>query len=1264
MEELMLQEMVTGYNEWPRHLIPGLISTPGLIEGNGCFEMWCQGISRRFVQKLKNIKQRVMGWNYLAAAKVYVVGNAGANPDNNVITGTFLLNNRYASILFDTGADRSFVSTAFSSRIVITPTALDHDYNVELAEGANCWINTILLRLTLNFLNHPFNIDLIPVEIGSFDVIIGDGSSNEHGTRLNIISCTKAQEYLTKGCHVFLANITATKDEDKSKGKRLEDLPVVQEFPKVFLRTPFFGLAPSKMKELAEQLQELTDKGFIRPSSYPGNRYPPKDRLTYFDQLQGSSIYSKIDLTSWYHQLRVREEGIPNTAFRTRYGHYEFQVMPFGKGVKFDWGGYQKQFIQTVKAEVVHCTNPGIPEGSLISSHTANASRDRFGARVFALKDLEALSVRYQVLCVIITRVYKTHSGSEGIIFCPQFQQSKSSNLFFLQNSLNQQYLACPLIFSDKVESNSLLKHESRRNIKKEDVGGILVENSKDPEKLRIEKLEPRTDGTMCLNGRSCHFRRLWYKFGYEFAYHRKRRTKLREPSPNSQGIFIMPALGAPFEALYLSKVVFTIVVGPEVGQVLTHWSRHVQETNREDPRDYKLHFVDRADRNHDMVMSDSEDSTVTYTAVSSHLSMVPPLPDYILGPEEPQSPPPLDFVPEPMYPEYIPHEDEILSAEEQPLPVAASPTADSLGYVPEDDADDDDEEEEEEEHPALADSVPPVHQTPYTSSIHYQLPTSSPPLQLQSSDHRTNMPEITLPPRKRLGIDLGLRYEIRESSATVATRPIGGRREYYGFVGTLGYEISDRSDEFRYGIRDIWGRPERGWNHPKRHGQLTKALQVAERNRLRWSSFKAAMDRKKNGTKGDGPEHCDATRKAMMPILQERGCQKGVKLLVNAPTWDFPKCHPLNFKHATVKFATLWYPRKEAALTWWNSYVTTLTPEVPDAMLEDTEKDDEMTNTARGEIRSGTIEKIYRWLRRHDHGSVDGNYAKSYAVLPLSSPLKSLDKKINTWVDRLSRRIVQKLKESTNNGAQAKVYCQWAYAGATGTINVVTDNGFIRLKVLQHWGAQFCLFKKKAWVFLDVQSIKGIEQISRILKLLKKEELYAKFSQSVNSGSLGYNSLSCDWTVEAINKKQIFNVKGEAVSEQSLALLRDARFIAYCGCFKEGFGRCVDAKKKGKERELLRVKADIRDHRFVSAAAITLNGNVDNIPMDFITNKCYSDDPLVVPLEGLQVDDKLHFIEEPAEINYREVKQLRRSRVLIVKVRWNSRAGAGVSAT
>ncbi|GJT13869.1 putative reverse transcriptase domain-containing protein [Tanacetum coccineum] len=107
-----------------------------------------------------------------ALAKVYVVGHAGTNPDSNVVTGKFLLNNRYASVLFDTGADRSFVSTAFSSQIAITPTTLDHYYDVELADGRIIGLNDILKGCTLNLLNHPFNINLMPVELGSFDAII------------------------------------------------------------------------------------------------------------------------------------------------------------------------------------------------------------------------------------------------------------------------------------------------------------------------------------------------------------------------------------------------------------------------------------------------------------------------------------------------------------------------------------------------------------------------------------------------------------------------------------------------------------------------------------------------------------------------------------------------------------------------------------------------------------------------------------------------------------------------------------------------------------------------------------------------------------------------------------------------------------------------------------------------------------------------------------------------------------------------------------
>ncbi|GJU99822.1 putative reverse transcriptase domain-containing protein [Tanacetum coccineum] len=197
--------------------------------------------------------------NGIAQGRAYALGGRDASPDSNVITGTFLLNNRYATILFDTGADRSFVSNTFSALINITPTTLESHYDVELADGKIIGVNTIIRGCTLNFMNHPFNIDLMPVPLGSFDVIIGmDWLTKYHGviiydekivrvpfgremlifqgnrnnqreeSRLNIISCTKAQEYLSKGCDVFLAHITMKEDKDKSEGKRLEDVPIVR----------------------------------------------------------------------------------------------------------------------------------------------------------------------------------------------------------------------------------------------------------------------------------------------------------------------------------------------------------------------------------------------------------------------------------------------------------------------------------------------------------------------------------------------------------------------------------------------------------------------------------------------------------------------------------------------------------------------------------------------------------------------------------------------------------------------------------------------------------------------------------------------------------------------------------------------------------------------------------------------------------------------------------------------------------------------------
>ncbi|GJV20014.1 putative reverse transcriptase domain-containing protein, partial [Tanacetum coccineum] len=318
----------------------------------------------------------------------------------------------------------------------IKPAKLNTSYEVELADGKVVCTNTVLKGCTLNLLDHLFDIDLMLIELGTFDVIIGMDwlverdavivygkkevyvpyknktlvvKSESSASRLKVISCIKARKYIERGSQLFLAQVT---EKELSK-KQLQDVPVIHNFPEVF-PDELPGLPPPRQVEFRIEL-ELLEKGFIRPSSSPWgapvlfvkkkdrsyrmcinyrklnkltvkNRYPLPRVDDLFDQLQGSSVYSKIDLRSGYHQLRIREEDIPITAFQTRYGHYEFQVMPFGltnalaKNKKYEWGTEEDKVFQTLKSKLCSAPILALPEGTENFVVYYDASHKGYGA--------------------------------------------------------------------------------------------------------------------------------------------------------------------------------------------------------------------------------------------------------------------------------------------------------------------------------------------------------------------------------------------------------------------------------------------------------------------------------------------------------------------------------------------------------------------------------------------------------------------------------------------------------------------------------------------------------------------------------------------------------------------------------------------------------------------------------------------------------------------------------------------------------------------
>ncbi|KAL0536859.1 hypothetical protein IC582_025822 [Cucumis melo] len=340
--------------------------------------------------------------------RVFATNRTEAEKAGTVVTGTLPVLGHYALVLFDSGSSHSFISSAFVSHARLEVEPLHHVLSVSTPSGECMLSKEKVKACQIELAGHVIEVTLIVLDMLDFDVILGmDWLAANHasidcsrkevtfnppsmasfkfkggGSKSlpQVISAIRASKLLSQGTWGILASVVDTREADVS----LSSEPVVRDYPDVFpeelpglpphrevefaielepgtvpiSRAPY-RMAPAELKELKVQLQELLDKGFIRPSVSPWgapvlfvkkkdgsmrlcidyrelnkvtvkNRYPLPRIDDLFDQLQGATVFSKIDLRSGYHQLRIKEEDIPKTAFRSRYGHYEFIVMSFG----------------------------------------------------------------------------------------------------------------------------------------------------------------------------------------------------------------------------------------------------------------------------------------------------------------------------------------------------------------------------------------------------------------------------------------------------------------------------------------------------------------------------------------------------------------------------------------------------------------------------------------------------------------------------------------------------------------------------------------------------------------------------------------------------------------------------------------------------------------------------------------------------------------------------------------------------------------------
>lgn len=345
--------------------------------------------------------------NSQGKGRIYAMNSREAEATSDVVAGTFSINYVSAKVLFDSGASHSFIARTLVSSLGLSGAeSISVDFVLPSGESLHC--TKLFRNVPLIIAGVEFPSDLIEYEMKDLDVILGMdwlGKYKGHidceaqkvslvgpnkvkvtyrreGKKLGlkIISALKLQSCIRKGYPLFMCSVQETREEEPKP----KDIPVVNEFPDLFpdeipgmpperdleftidlvpgtgpISKAPYRMAPAEMKELKTQLEDLLEKGYIRPSSSPWgapvlfvkkkdgglrlcidyrelnnatikNKYPLPRIDDLFDQLKGAGVFSKIDLRSGYHQLRIAESDIPKTAFRTRYGHYEFTVMPFG----------------------------------------------------------------------------------------------------------------------------------------------------------------------------------------------------------------------------------------------------------------------------------------------------------------------------------------------------------------------------------------------------------------------------------------------------------------------------------------------------------------------------------------------------------------------------------------------------------------------------------------------------------------------------------------------------------------------------------------------------------------------------------------------------------------------------------------------------------------------------------------------------------------------------------------------------------------------